>query len=170
MAKIHPYYQENYIYCPRCSAEFNSDEQPLHCDQCGFEVYANPAPSTAIFVIKNNKILLAKRNNDPKKGGWDTPGGFLEVNETIEASAIREMKEETGLDIEITEIIGSEPDLYVDIPILTIGVTAKIIGGTMQAADDVASLHWINLKEIPEEIAFSSVKKLLDKVLTSTNQ
>lgn len=161
MTQIQAYYQQNYNYCPRCSAKFPNKNEPLHCTQCGFEIYANPAPTTAILIEKNGKLLLAKRKIDPKKGAWDTPGGFVECDETIEESAIREAKEETGLKIKVLKIIGSQPDIYDQKPTLTFAIHAKIIEGTMKAADDVASLYWVDFANIPQEFGFESVTKLV---------
>ena len=159
---MHPYYQKNFQFCPRCGARYNSRKEPLICDQCQFIYYPNPAPTTAVIVEEKGKILLAKRSIEPKKGWWDTPGGFIEINESVEECTIREMKEETGLNVEFLKIIGSAPVEYEDKPTLTIGVHAKIISGTIKPADDVASLHWIDLNEIPEKIGFKSVKVIID--------
>ncbi len=164
MSQIHQYYQKNYLFCPRCQTKFPDTEEPLHCSNCDFKIYANPAPSTAILVIEDNKILLAKRKFEPKKNCWDTPGGFLNVDESVEQCARREMKEETGLKIKIAAYIGSAPDYYQQVPILTIGLQAEIVSGKMKAQDDVASLHWFELGQTPKNIGFESVAALLKKI------
>lgn len=166
MSLIHPYYQANYNFCPRCGAKFLAKETPLQCQNCGFEVYANPAPTSAVIIEQNGKILLAIRKNDPKKGTWDTPGGFIEPNESLEESVIREVKEETGLTVKVIGYIASAPIDYEQKPTLTIGVHAQIVSGTMKPADDVASLHWVSLDEIPENIGFDSVRMVIEKFKT----
>jgi NADH pyrophosphatase NudC (nudix superfamily) len=167
---MHSFYLTNYNFCPKCGAKLKQNGDSLHCQACGFNIYPNPAPATSIFVIKNNQVLLAKRKIDPKKGAWDSPGGFIEVGESVEAGAIREMKEETGLDVKIIEILGSHPDSYDDKPTFTIGLLAEIIGGELAPADDVASLHWIDLDKIPDKFGFESVKLLLHSLLKKIKQ
>ena len=167
---MHPFYLTNYNFCPRCGTKLKQNGDSLHCQQCNFEIYANPAPTTTVFVIQNNQVLLAKRKINPKKGTWDSPGGFVETGESIEAGAIREMKEETNLDIKIVKIFGSHPDLYDNKPTVTIGVLAEIIGGKLTPGDDVASLHWVDLDKIPNEFGFKSVKLLLNDLLKKIKQ
>ncbi len=159
------YYRQHYQYCPQCGQPFQETRQPLVCRHCKFKLYTNPKPATAVFIIKDQKILLAKRKFKPKQNWWDTPGGFIEFNESIEQGAVREVLEETNLQTKITQYIGSCPDLYQDIPILTIGLKAEILDGSMQAADDVAQLKWFNLKQIPHKIGFKSVQKLLNVLI-----
>ena len=167
---MHPFYSTNYHFCPRCKAKLKLNGDSLHCQRCEFDIYINPAPATAIFVIKNNQVLLAKRKIDPKKGTWDSPGGFVEVGESIEAGAIREMKEETNLDVRVVEIFGSHPDSYDGKPTFTVAVLAEIIGGEPIPADDVASLHWVDLDKIPNDFGFESVKLLLHNLLKKIKQ
>ena len=66
--------------------------------------YKNPAPTTNIIIIKESNICLIKRNIDPYMGRIALPGGFVDYNETVEEAAIRESKEETGLDIKLIGI------------------------------------------------------------------
>ena len=167
---MNSYYLTNYRHCPRCGTTLEQNGDSLHCQQCSFEIYANPAPTTTVFVIQNNQVLLAKRKINPKKGTWDSPGGFVETGESIEAGAIREMKEETNLDIKIVKIFSSHPDSYDNKPTVTIGVLAEIIGGKLVPGDDVASLHWVDLDKIPNEFGFKSVKLLLDDLLKKIKQ
>ena len=74
--------------------------------------YKNPAPTTNIIVVNENRILLLKRNTEPYLGELALPGGFVDYNEPVEVAAVREVKEETGIDIELIEILGvySAPD------------------------------------------------------------
>lgn len=165
--KIHPFYQKNYIFCPRCGARLEPAKSHLHCPQCGFDVYFKSAPTVSIFVEQNGQVLLAKRKIDPFQGWWDAVGGFVEVGETVEQACHREMKEETGVEIEIGQYLSNYPDEYQGSPVLNFGFSADFVaendGGSPQlsAADDVAKLHWFDLDQLPKKIAFESVKQLL---------
>ncbi len=165
MISMHSYFKQNYQFCSKCGTRLNPKEIQEHliCASCGFEVYPNPAPTTAVFVIKDRQVLLAKRAIEPKKGTWDSPGGFVDPGESLEQGAIREMQEETGLEVKITNIIGSYPDTYQGKPTVNVGLLAAITAGQPQAADDVASLHWIDLDKLPaaDEFGFQTVCKLL---------
>ena len=65
--------------------------------------YKNPAPTTNIIVEHENKILLLKRNTEPYLGKFALPGGFVDYDEQVEVAAVREVKEETGVDIEVID-------------------------------------------------------------------
>lgn len=74
--------------------------------------YKNPTPTTNIVIIKDDKVCLVKRKIEPYRGRIALPGGFVDYGETVEGAAIRESKEETGLDVKLIDILGvfSEPN------------------------------------------------------------
>ena len=76
------------------------------CDGCGRIVYAAAKPTAGAVVLRDGRALLARRALDPARGKWDIPGGFLEPDELPEAGAIRELREETGLMITPTALLG----------------------------------------------------------------
>lgn len=119
----------------------------------------------AVFIEKDNQILLGRRKREPLAGWWDAVGGFAMPEETLEQACQREVMEETGCTIELGQLLGSEPDRYHGLPTVTVGFTARIITGKMQAQDDVAALKWFKRNQIPDKIAFKSVKTLLTNYL-----
>ena len=79
----------------------------LFCEQCNAPLYENPVPATCLVVIDNKeRVLLVKRNVAPKQGFWCLPGGFMELNETPEKAALRELEEETALAGKIGMLLG----------------------------------------------------------------
>ncbi|NCN45013.1 MAG: hypothetical protein COU63_00345 [Candidatus Pacebacteria bacterium CG10_big_fil_rev_8_21_14_0_10_36_11] len=166
---LHTKFHQLYQFCPQCGNELEHgdiDKNSVQCNKCGNSWYDNPAASTSIALIKDGKILLAKRGIEPKFGEWDILGGFIEAGESCEEAVIREMKEETGLDVEIKEFLGSVWDIYNErpsIPFLYL-VEAKDPEQKPIAQDDVADLQWFSLKEIPQKLAFRNVEIIIEKV------
>jgi 8-oxo-dGTP diphosphatase len=115
-----------------------------------------------VFIIQNSKVLLAKRAIEPFKGWWDSIGGFMEIEESPQETALREVKEETGLDIELIEIIGTTKDQYNDEHIVPISFIGRIISGVPKPADDVEKLRWFSIDRLPKNIAFNCNKIALD--------
>ena len=94
--------------CPHCSAPA---ERPLVCDRCGWRWHANPYPAAGVLIERaapggETEILLLRRAVEPGFGAWDLPAGFLEPNESSEDGARREGREESGLEIELVQLIG----------------------------------------------------------------
>ncbi len=143
-------------------------DEHLECPYCHFCVYPHPSPCTAIFITNSKQqILLARRAIEPKKGFFDAVGGFVQTGESFEEGALREVKEETGLDVVIQSCLGSVSDHYFETPTITVGYLAKPIKGTPQPADDVAQLHWLDLDHLPpaNKIAFKSFFVLLSRAI-----
>lgn len=120
------------------------------------------------IIIQNEKILLIKRAKEPFKGWWAIPGGRLEDDETAEECLRREVKEETGIDIEQEKLIGIYSDPKRD-PRGIVGAAylCRIIGGNLAAGDDAGEVKWWPISELPE-LAFDHKKIVEDalKVLT----
>ena len=157
----------NYAFCPKCGGllerRFVEGRDRLVCSACAFIFYQHSKACAGVLVMKGDKVLLVQRAIEPFKGYWDIPGGFLEAGEAPEAGAVREMKEETGLLICPTEILGIFMDTYnkSSAPTLNICYLASVIGGEAQAGSDVKSLGWFQLNDLPDLIAFDwSIKAL----------
>ena len=99
------------IYCSTCKTKnsYSHIEGQIryHCPKCKSIHYQNPKPTATLICIKNNQILLVKRAFNPQKGSWSLPGGFIELQETPEDAAVRELKEETNLNGEVVKLLGT---------------------------------------------------------------
>ena len=99
------------IYCSSCGEEniFSEIEGQIryHCIKCKTIHYQNPKPTATLICPKGNDILLVKRAFEPAKGAWSLPGGFLELGETLEDGAKRELKEETNLKGDVIKLLGN---------------------------------------------------------------
>lgn len=155
-----------YKYCPRCKTDLTIDEvdhvvRP-HCPSCKFVYYQNPTPAAGAVLIKEGKILLVKRSIDPGRGNWCIPAGFCEWTEHPQQTAIREIKEETGLEIKITGFF----DIFMgmDDPrthAVLILYMADIVGGQLCAGDDADDAEYFEFNEPPSNIAFQAHRDAL---------
>lgn len=129
----------------------------LFCANCGVPIYENPIPASALVLIDDkDKLLLVKRSVDPKKGCWCLPGGFMELGESPEEAALRELKEETGLLGKIEILLGvtttNSPQYHT---VLMVGYLIKEFSGDLKAGDDASDAAYFNYGQLPE-IAFQS--------------
>jgi ADP-ribose pyrophosphatase YjhB (NUDIX family) len=147
--------------CPRCGHELEPRVRGhLACPGCGSNYYANSAPAVEGLLERDRKVLLARRDIEPHKGSWDVPGGFLEEGEEPLDGLRREFREETGIEVEPVEWLGTHLEPYENYCVL--GLTWLVRGeGDPQAADDVAELRWFRPGELPEKMAFSHQDELL---------
>jgi mutator protein MutT len=166
-------------HCPFCGDRLTEKAlegtQRLFCAQCGEVVYENPIPAACLVVVDDTgKILLVKRSVEPKIGKWCLPGGFIELGETPEQAALRELKEETGLTGEIKSLLGvaaNPSDLYHTV--LMVGYLVDRYTGNLRPGDDASEVAYFSVGRIPE-IAFESHKKFIriywDETLSSDSQ
>lgn len=93
-------------YCPYCATRLEDIERDGRrrptCPNGDFRQYANPVPAVNAAIVRDGRIVLVRRGEDPYKGMWALPGGFVEWDEEPADTTVREAKEETGLDIVLT--------------------------------------------------------------------
>lgn len=119
----------------------------------------------AIILCDTDSIVLIKRKNNPYKGFWALPGGFVEYGETVEAAILREVKEETGLQIDLKDILGvySHPDRDPRGHIITVCYKAHKTGGELKADTDASEVICLKLEDISKyELAFDHMLILKD--------
>jgi 8-oxo-dGTP diphosphatase len=121
----------------------------------------NPAPTVDVIIEVPGGIVLIKRRYPPP--GWALPGGFVEYGETLAAAAVREAREETGLDVALTELFNVYSDPRRDPRRHTIAVV--FIGhatGTPVGADDAAQAEVFTAHSLPQPLAFDHAQILDD--------
>jgi ADP-ribose pyrophosphatase YjhB (NUDIX family) len=99
---------EDVRFCPRCGRPPTiTYPRSLTCSHCGYAAFYNPKPvAVAIPITAQGEILLMRRGFEPRRGHWSLPGGFVDLGETIEQAAIREVMEELNLRITIERLVG----------------------------------------------------------------
>ncbi len=148
-------------FCPNCGGalvDLGRDSHPV-CERCGTTHWRNSKPTAGVLIEnQHGELLIVKRAFEPFKGEWDLPGGFLEPGEPPEAGAIREVKEELNVDVQLTGLLGVYMDVYGDSSYeytLNFYYLGFITAGTIQAADDVGEAHWFSLENVPATMAFA---------------
>ena len=162
----------SFEYCPLCATELTLVEHDQRsrkiCPTCNFVDYHNPVPAAGAVVIENGKLLLVKRASEPYVGDWCIPAGFMEWDESPQACAERELKEETGLDIDagrIFNVYSGTDDPRTNA--LLILYFCEIKGGSPVAGDDAAEVGFFSIDEIPKNIAFLAHRQAIADLLES---
>jgi 8-oxo-dGTP diphosphatase len=122
-----------------------------------------PALTVDVVWIRRDRVLLVRRGRPPFRGRWALPGGFVEARETVEAAALRELREETGLVGRIVGLVGvySGPDRDPRKPTTTIAFQVAGRGGRPTGGDDAAAAEWVPIAEA-RSLAFDHDKILAD--------
>lgn len=159
-------------FCPRCGGLLRVVKRPKDdrmrqvCTVCGRVDYRNPKPCAGGLVVRDGRLLLVRRAIEPYLGCWDIPGGFLEADELPTEGAAREVKEETGLEVELTELLGFYMGRYSEgdegTACLNIYFLGRVVGGNEQAGDDAAEMGWFRPEALPKRIAFDHAHQVLD--------
>jgi 8-oxo-dGTP diphosphatase len=139
----------DYLACPSCGAKIKS--------------YRNPIPTVDIIIELYGGIILIERMNEPF--GWALPGGFVDYGESVEHAALREAREETGVEITDLTLLGCYSDPSRDTRLHTISTVFVAQGcGIPLAGDDAAGLQLFPLNALPELLCFDH-RRILDDYL-----
>lgn len=141
-------------HCSRCGGRLSygpvpGEERPRYsCTACGHVTYVNPRlVATALPITDDGRIVLIRRAIPPGVGTWAQPGGFLEADETVIQGAVRETREETGLIIEPTDIVGIYPQPRAAVVIVVF--RADIVGGEMVVTEETLEVQAFEIDELP---------------------
>lgn len=125
-----------------------------------------PALATSVAVIQDGKVLLTKREDFEV---WCLPGGAVEEGESLAQGAVREVREETGLDVELEELIGVYSKLGFMNDVHAAVFRAKVVGGALRLQPgETIELGFFAADELPEEIVFGHGRRILDALAGSS--
>lgn len=134
------------------------------CPGCGYIHFHDPKVAAVAFIVDDFSILLVKRAENPEKGKWSLPGGFVDGGEDPREAAIREVYEETGLHVTVNRLLDVfyHPSQSSNLTPIVIAFEVHVIGGTLCAADDAEEVAWFTADKLPE-LAFASTHALISR-------
>ena len=160
-------------FCPACGKRLADPDHDggVECGACERSWYRNSAPTVGCVIVSDGRALVTERGREPEKGKYDIPGGFLGPGEEPLAGLKREVREELGVEIDVTmddfvqmatHRYGTEGDF-----VLAIGFRARLVDGTEpKPADDVAAVKWVINSELDQvEFAWPHDRELVRKAL-----
>ena len=144
--------EQEYRFCHRCGNrlqhELVNEENRPQCSSCGFVVYFDPKLAAVILVSNGDGLLLVRRDIEPMLGRWSFPSGYVDRGEMVEQAAIREVREETNLDVEITGLVGLfSSNGY---PVALAAFFARVIGGCLIAGPETQDVRFFPINDLPD--------------------
>jgi mutator protein MutT len=165
---------EDLRYCPYCGTSLalrllpTEDRPRLVCDQ-GHILYVNPKVIVGVIPERRGRILLMRRAIEPRYGAWTYPGGFMEIDETVEECAVREAREEVGVTVRLVELLGvySRP-APVTPGIVSIVFRGRVTSGEVKAGREALEARWMRPEDIPwDDLAYETTRWALRDWLQS---
>lgn len=154
-------------YCPSCACALETRQAfgraRRYCPACDTIVFREHKVAAGVIVERDGQVLLVRRRLAPRRGLWTFPGGFVDYRETPIHAAVRECREETGLEVEVTDLVavvsGEERDGGADIVIVYHG---RALDGVPQSADDVDRARFFDPDDLPP-LAFEATRQALEQ-------
>jgi ADP-ribose pyrophosphatase YjhB (NUDIX family) len=161
-------------FCPVCGGELAArllkatEPERLVCQQCGFVFYLDPKVAVATIITDGHgQILLVRRAIEPGYGKWVIPGGYVDRGEEVQAAAVREALEESGVHVRLDRLVNiySYPGR---LPVIIV-YAASMTGGCLACDDEGLEARFFDPDEIPwEELAFRSTVEALREFLEAS--
>jgi NADH pyrophosphatase NudC (nudix superfamily) len=161
-------------FCPVCGTDdfVQHNVKSKRCNRCSFIMYVNPSAAVGAFIVNpEGELLVCVRANEPSKGKWDLPGGFIDAFETAEVAVSREIEEELGMKVDAGSYLFSEPNEYVysgwTLPTLDMFFLFEVGNVIPVPADDVAECYFVPLEELEiNRFGFLSMQRAVTRFKT----
>jgi 8-oxo-dGTP diphosphatase len=148
-------------FCPACAAALPGPP-PVTCVACGHALFRNPRPTGLPIIRDGRRVLVVQRAREPRAGQWAIPGGFCDGWESPEQAAVREAREELGVQVELTDFVG----MYIGdyefqreiLPVLDCFWLARIVAGEIRIdAKELRGYRWAKVGSTPP-MAFETME------------
>lgn len=156
---------EHVNFCPRCGAPLVLKERFGHvrpvCEKCNWIYFADPKVAAAVLVEEDGRVLLVRRVNEPERGKWTLPAGFVDAGEDPARAAERECLEETGLTVRVDGLVDVISGLeHARGAHIVIFYRAEILSGEIEPGDDVDAAEFFDPMQLPP-LAFRTTEQIL---------
>lgn len=175
MADAAPHHQHDapFRFCPVCGGELEfrllkaTEPARLVCARCGFVFYMDPKVAVGTIITdERNHIVMVRRAIQPGYGQWVFPGGYVDRGEEVRAAAVREAREETGLDIRIDSLVNVYS--YAGRAPVIIVYAATLLGGCLACDDEGLEAAFFAPGDLPwDALAFRSTQEALREFLAT---
>jgi len=157
------------LYCCKCAAKCTTSiiagQIRENCPDCGFVYFRNPAPAVSVILTDGLKIALGKRVDS---GKWCLPCGYIEYGESFLEAAVREVKEEIGIDSEPLKIINVVSNsLFSQISSVVIVIVSRPLSYELSGSDDITDAGWFDITGSLPELEFDADKYIIKKLKES---
>lgn len=131
---------------------------------------SQPLIGVGAIIMNRNKMLIVKRTNEPAKGLWSVPGGVVELGEQLHEALKREVKEETGLEVDIERLVAAVDNIVFDeegriqYHYVLLDYLCRPRGGALKAADDVHDIQWVSLEALQSLPITPSLNRVIAKI------
>lgn len=157
-------------HCPHCSAALSEQSvggrARLRCPACGFVLYSNPACAAAGVVFDSRgRVLLVRRAIEPFRGFWALPAGYQEIDEDPAATVVREVLEESGVEIVVHGLldlifVSDDPRRPANVAVFL----CRAVGGSLRPGEEESEAAWFPLDGLPPEIGFQNYPRILGRL------
>jgi ADP-ribose pyrophosphatase YjhB (NUDIX family) len=138
-------------YCPQCTTVLDAQQiagrQRPHCGNCGYTYFEDPKVAVGVVATKDGRILLVQRNHEPKMGEWSFPSGFVDAGERVEEAAVREVREEAGVEVALQGLLG----VYsrAGERVIFIAYAGEVIDGEAAPGDEAIAVDYFDPDRMP---------------------
>ena len=141
----------DHSYCHRCGNRMSQRSvagatRPA-CDSCGAVVFFDPKLAVVVIVAHDGNILMVKRDIEPMMGRWSFPSGYVDRGEIVEEAAVREVREETNVEVKLDRLLGVYSGRGA--PVVLVAYAASVQGGTAEAGDETQAVGWFPSDQLP---------------------
>ncbi len=165
-------------FCPNCGGSLTErlleteDRPRLVCDQCQYIVYLNPKVVATAIPERGQRLLLIRRAIEPRYGTWTYPGGYMEIDETAEQAALREVEEEVGLKVTLGPLVGVYSRPAPESPGLIVVVFRGLRPrGPVRIGREVLEARWFHPDDIPwDDLSFQTTHWALRDLLRARDR